>query len=269
MARTKKQQRAIDVARRLAEEYPEATCALHHQDALQLLVATILSAQCTDARVNQVTPSLFESYPDADAFANADPDELREVIRSCGFFNQKAKSIQGAALCIAEEHGGVVPNDLKLLVKLPGVGRKTANCVLGTFYHQLAMVIDTHMVRIMGLLKLTSSKDPVAIEQDLMKLLPPEDWVKFTHGTIDHGRAVCIARRPQCTECCLADLCPSAEIALKVKKPRRGTGQALSEKAKKTATAKGPKKAVHKKVAKRVVKKVKKSAAKIASRTSP
>jgi endonuclease III len=218
MARTQKQERALDVAKRLGIEYPEATCALHHKDALQLLVATILSAQCTDARVNQVTPALFKLYPDAEAFATADPDDLRKAIHSCGFFNQKAKSIQGATERITREHGGVVPSVLDDLVKLPGVGRKTANCVLGTSYGQPAMVIDTHMVRIMGLLKLTASKDPVVIERDLMKLLPPEAWVKFTHRVIVHGRAVCVARRPLCQECLLADICPSAGIAVVAKK---------------------------------------------------
>ncbi len=185
--------------------------ALRHGSAHELLVATILSAQCTDARVNQVMPGLLQRWPDAAAMAGASVADLAEAVRSCGYFNQKAKSIQGASRAIVEEHGGRVPDRLEDLVRLPGVGRKTANCVLGTWYGQPAVVVDTHMIRILGLLGLVSDKDPEHIEQDLMPLLPPEEWVVFTHRIIDHGRAVCIARRPRCADCVLRSLCPSGQ----------------------------------------------------------
>lgn len=202
--------RAQAVARRLAEAWPDSGCALEHGSAHRLLVATILSAQCTDARVNLTTPALFERWPTAEAMAGAPLEELAEAIRSCGYFNQKAKSIQGASRMIVEEHGGEVPRDLDALVKLPGVGRKTANCVRGTWYGEPAVVVDTHMIRILGLLGLVEDRDPEKIERTMMELLPPEEWVAFTHRVIDHGRAVCVARRPQCAACCLAELCPSA-----------------------------------------------------------
>ncbi len=202
--------RAQAVAHRLAEAYPHSGCALRHGSAHELLVATILSAQCTDARVNLVMPELLRRWPDAAAMAGAGIAELAEAVRSCGYYNQKAKSIQGASRAIVEEHGGQVPQRLEELVRLPGVGRKTANCVLGTWYGQPAVVVDTHMIRILGLLGLVKDKDPEHIEQELMQLLPPEEWVVFTHRVIDHGRAVCIARRPRCGECVLKALCPSA-----------------------------------------------------------
>jgi endonuclease-3 len=205
--------RAREAARRLAEAWPESGCALHHASALELLVSTILSAQCTDARVNQVTPELFRRWPDAAALAGAPLEELATAVHSCGYHNQKARSIQGACRILCEEHGGRVPDALEPLVRLPGVGRKTANCVLGTWYGQPAVVVDTHMIRILGLLGLVDSKDPEAIERQVMELLPPEEWVVFTHRIIDHGRAVCIARRPRCGECVLRDLCPSASTA--------------------------------------------------------
>lgn len=204
-----RQARARETVRLLAEAYPDSDCALQHGSALELLVSTILSAQCTDARVNQTTPALFRRWPDAVALAEAPLEELAEAVHSCGYHNQKARSIQGSCRLLVEEHGGVVPERLEQLVKLPGVGRKTANCVLGTWYGQPAVVVDTHMIRILGLLGLTESEDPVKIEQDVMALLPPEDWVSFTHRIIDHGRAVCVARRPRCGECLLAGLCPS------------------------------------------------------------
>jgi endonuclease-3 len=210
-SRAAKRERALRITARLKAAWPESRCALSHQNALELLLSTILSAQCTDARVNQVTPELFSSYPNAEAVAGADLDELGEVIRSCGFYNQKAKSLKGCCMRLVEEHGGEVPQDREALVKLPGVGRKTANCVLGTWYGQPAMVVDTHMIRICNLLALTKSRDPEIIEQDMMKLLPPEEWVSFTHRIIDHGRAVCIARRPRCADCCLSSCCPSSQ----------------------------------------------------------
>jgi len=207
---TKLKQRALDVALRLRKAWPDSGCALWHGSAHELLVATILSAQCTDARVNQVMPGLLERWPDAAAMAGAPLEELAEAVRSCGYYNQKARSIQEASRIIVQEHGGEVPPEREALVRRPGVGRKTANCVLGTWYGQPAMVVDTHMIRILGLLGLVSDKDPEHIEQEMMRLLPPEEWVSFTHRIIDHGRAVCIARRPRCGECVLRDLCPSA-----------------------------------------------------------
>jgi len=205
--------RAREAARRLAQAWPDSSCALHHASALELLVSTILSAQCTDARVNQVTPGLFRRWPDAAALAGAPLEELTAAVHSCGTHNQKARNIQGACRILVEEHGGRVPDSLEEIVRLPGVGRKTANCVLGTWYGRPAVVVDTHMIRILGLLGLVDSKDPEAIERRMMDLLPPEDWVVFTHRIIDHGRAVCIARRPRCGECVLRDLCPSASTA--------------------------------------------------------
>ena len=204
-------QRALEAARLLRECHPHSTCALVHHSAHELLVATILSAQCTDARVNLVTPTLFARWPDAAALASAPPGELAEAVRSCGFFNQKARAIQEASRVIAAEHGGRVPDRLEDLVRLPGVGRKTANCVLGTWYGRPALVVDTHMIRILGLLGLVSSREPDLIEQEMMALLPPEEWVAFTHRVIDHGRAVCVARRPRCGDCALAGICPSRQ----------------------------------------------------------
>jgi endonuclease-3 len=202
--------RAQAVARRLGNAWPDSRCSLHHDSAHQLLVATILSAQCTDARVNQVTPALFTRWPDAAALAGAPREELAAAVHACGYHNQKARSIQGACRRIVEEHGGQVPATLEELIRLPGVGRKTANCVLGAWHGKPALVVDTHMIRILGLLGLVASRDPEVIEREMMALLPPAEWVAFTHRIIDHGRAVCVARRPRCGECVLADLCPSA-----------------------------------------------------------
>ena len=173
-------------------------------------MATILSAQCTDHRVNQVTPALFQKYKSPNDFAYCDVVALAKDVHSCGYHNQKAKSIQGASLKIVEEHGGEVPDNMDELVKLPGVGRKTANCVLGEIYNVPSMVIDTHMVRIMNLLKFTNTKDAKKIEYELMDLFKDEHWVKLTHLIIDHGRGICIARRPQCGACVINKLCPSA-----------------------------------------------------------
>jgi endonuclease-3 len=208
--RSPRASRAREAARRLALAWPDSTCALRHASALELLVSTILSAQCTDARVNQVTPELFRRWPDAGSLAGASLEELAGAVHSCGYHNQKARSIQGACRILAQEHGGLVPDKLEELVRLPGVGRKTANCVLGTWYGKPAVVVDTHMIRILGLLGLVDSKDPEVIEREMMELLPPEGWVVFTHRIIDHGRAVCVARRPRCGDCVLKDLCPSA-----------------------------------------------------------
>jgi endonuclease-3 len=169
-----------------------------------------LSAQCTDHRVNIVTNDLFQKYRTPTDFAYCSVTVLAKDIHSCGYHNQKAKSIQGTSLKIVEEHDGNVPDKMDELIMLPGVGRKTANCILGEFYKVPSMVIDTHMVRIMGLLKLTKTKDAKKIELDLIEIFEKKDWVNLTHMIIDHGRAVCIARRPQCSECVLTDLCPSS-----------------------------------------------------------
>jgi endonuclease-3 len=207
-ARIERASRIYDL---LLEEYPSAHCALTHTNAYQLLVATILSAQCTDERVNMVTPTLFERYPDPEALAKADPSDLEEIIRSTGFFRNKTRSLLGMANAVVEEHGGEVPSDMGALVKLPGVGRKTANVLLGNMFGiNEGVVVDTHVKRISGLLKLTRHKDPTKIEADLMSIFPREQWTMLAHLFIFHGRQVCIARRPRCAECVLAPLCPSA-----------------------------------------------------------
>ena len=175
-------------------------------------MATILSAQCTDHRVNIVTKQLFQKYKKPGDFAYCDIGLLAKDIHSCGYHNQKSRSIQGASLKIVEEYNGNVPDTLVELVKLPGVGRKTANCVLGEIYNVPSMVIDTHMVRIMGLFGFTKTKDAQKIELEMMDIFDEKEWVNFTHMVIDHGRAVCIARRPQCGQCALVDLCPSALV---------------------------------------------------------
>lgn len=207
--KTRKIERAAEVVKLLYNEYPNAKCSLHYNNAHELLVATILSAQCTDHRVNIVTKNLFKKYTSAKDFAYCDVKTLAEDIHSCGYHNQKARSIQGSSLMIVEEYNGNVPDTMETLIKFPGVGRKTANCILGEYYGFPSVVIDTHMVRIMNLLVFTKSKDPKVIELELMELFPEKDWVKLTHMIIDHGRAVCIARRPQCNTCTLSDLCPS------------------------------------------------------------
>lgn len=199
----------------LRKTYPEADCALHHDSALKLLVATILSAQCTDQRVNMVTPDLFRRYPDVEALAAADREDLEAAIRSTGFFRNKAKSLLGMAQMVCEEFDGQVPDTMEQLLRLPGVARKTANCVLGTWFKKnVGIVVDTHVGRIAERLGLTStardSKDAVRIERDLMELLPADSWTYLAHALIDHGRQICAARRPKCDECPLAEDCPSA-----------------------------------------------------------
>ncbi len=211
-SKANKIERAKGVYQSLFAEYPDAKCSLHYKSPHELLVATILSAQCTDHRVNQVTPGLFEKYTSPKDFAYCNVLQLSKDVHSCGYHNQKSKSIQGASLKIVEEYGGQVPNNLDELVSLPGVGRKTANCVLGEIYNVPSMVIDTHMVRIMNLLKFTHTKDAKKIEFELMALFEYKNWVKLTHLIIDHGRAVCIARRPKCGACVINELCPSAVI---------------------------------------------------------
>ena len=209
-SKVKKQERAEEITTRLRALYPDSKCSLNYKSAHELLVATILSAQCTDHRVNIVTKDLFQKYRTPTDFAYCSVTVLAKDIHSCGYHNQKAKSIQGTSLKIVEEHDGNVPDKMDELIMLPGVGRKTANCILGEFYKVPSMVIDTHMVRIMGLLKFTKTKDAKKIELDLIEIFEKKDWVNLTHMIIDHGRAVCIARRPQCSECVLTDLCPSS-----------------------------------------------------------
>ena len=199
---------------RLKAAYPDAKCALHHRDAYELLVATILSAQCTDVRVNLVTPALFQRYPDAPALATADRGALETMIKSTGFFRNKAKSLAGMASAVVKDHGGLVPRTMDQLTQLPGVGRKTANVVLGNVFGiNDGVVVDTHVARLAKLMGLTKQTDPVKIEQDLMRLFPRDDWTLLSHLLIEHGRKICIANRPKCGECVVADRCPSARTA--------------------------------------------------------
>ncbi len=200
---------AAQILRRLKAAYPDAHCALNFKTPLQLLVATILSAQCTDTRVNIVTKDLFQKYPDAEAFAAARLPQLEKAIQSTGFFRNKAKNIKACCTDIVQQHGGRVPRELEAMVKLAGVGRKTANVVLGTaFGLPTGVVVDTHVSRLSQRLGLTRHKDPVKIERDLMALLPQREWVDFAHRMIAHGRQVCVARKPKCDVCPLADVCP-------------------------------------------------------------
>jgi endonuclease-3 len=210
-----KKERVSEILRTLQKMYPKAKCALDFDDAYQLLIATILSAQSTDVRVNLVTKELFRKYPTARELAAARLPTLEQEIKSTGFYRNKAKLIVGAAQALVERHGGEVPADMNSLVTLPGVGRKTANVVLGNAYKQNAgIVVDTHVARVSGRLGLTSEADPVKIEADLMKLVPQKEWTIFAHRTIEHGRKICIARKPKCSECFLNELCPSAEEPL-------------------------------------------------------
>jgi endonuclease III len=192
----------------LDEMFPNVTCALHHRNPWELLVATILSAQCTDKRVNEVTPGLFAKYPTPEDFAAVRPEVLAEDIRSTGFFNNKAKSVVGAANRVVTEFGGEVPRTIEELLTIPGAARKTANVVLGTAYGIASgVVVDTHVQRIARRLDLTREDEPVKIERDLMKILPREKWILFAHQLIHHGRSLCVARRPRCAECPLELLC--------------------------------------------------------------
>ena len=192
----------------LDEMYPAATCALHHSNAWELLVATILSAQCTDKRVNEVTPGLFRKYPTIRDFAAASQEEMAQDIRSTGFFNNKAKSVIGAARKILADYNGKVPREMEALLSVPGAARKTANVVLGTaFGLAYGVVVDTHVQRISRRLDLTRATEPVKIEKDLMQAIPKEKWILFSHQIIHHGRALCVARNPKCAECKLDPLC--------------------------------------------------------------
>ncbi len=208
-----KKVRSLEILLRLKRLYPDATCSLTYDSPVQLLVATILSAQCTDERVNKVTPGLFSRFPDAQALAGANREELETLIRSTGFYRNKAKNIQGACDKIVREFGGKVPQRMEELLTLPGVARKTANVVLAHAFGILeGVTVDTHVKRLSQRLGLTTQKDPVRIERDLMKLIPQPDWENWSIRLIYHGRAVCKARKPDCQNCVLADLCPSAEL---------------------------------------------------------
>jgi len=200
------------ILEKLEEAYPEATCALKHENAFQLLVSTILSAQCTDERVNMVTPGLFSKYPTPEAFAHANPKDIEQEIRSTGFYHNKTKSIIGASKKIMEEFHGEVPRTMEELLVLPGVARKTANVVLGcAFEIASGIVVDTHVQRLSGRLDLTKNTDPKKIETDLMKVIPQDRWILFSHQLIWHGRRVCKARNPMCIECNLEKICYSKD----------------------------------------------------------
>jgi endonuclease III len=208
-----KRARAAEILSRLKALYPDAKCALEHRNAFELLCATILSAQCTDVRVNLVTPTLFARYPTAFELARAEPSEVEEIIQSTGFFRNKTRSLIGMAQALVANYGGEVPRTMEELRELPGVGRKTANVILGNAYSiNEGVTVDTHVSRLSGLLGLSRQQDPVKIEEDLMQLFPQEDWGLLSHLLIFHGRQVCIARRPRCGDCVLAQLCPSSLI---------------------------------------------------------
>jgi endonuclease-3 len=203
------------ILKELDRMYPNVTCALHHSNAWELLVATILSAQCTDKRVNEVTPGLFKKYPTMEDFANVNQDELANDIRSTGFFNNKARSVIGAAKKIQSEFKGEIPRNIDDLLTVPGAARKTANVVLGTaFGIASGVVVDTHVSRIAQRLDLTKNDDPVNIEKDLMKTIPQNRWILFSHQVIHHGRALCVARKPKCAECSLDPICYAKDKTL-------------------------------------------------------
>jgi endonuclease-3 len=205
-------ERISEILKRLDQLYPDVTCALTHRSAWELLVATILSAQSTDANVNRVTPELFRKYPTVEAFATLQPEQLEPDVRSTGFFRNKSKSVVGAAKRIVDDFGGKVPDNMDDLLTLPGVARKTANVVLGTWFGKgVGVVVDTHVTRISRRLELTKNTDAPKIEQDLMKVIPQEKWILFSHQIIWHGRKLCIARRPKCAECLLENICHAAD----------------------------------------------------------
>ena len=206
-----KKERALSAVEALKKEYPEAICSLNASNDFELLVATRLSAQCTDARVNIITPALFEKYKTLEDYANAKIEDVEEIVRPCGFFRTKARDIIGMAREILERFDGKVPDNIEDLTSLPGVGRKTANLICGDVYGKPAVVADTHLIRISNLLGLVSTKDPLKVELELKKLLPPEESNDFCHRCVLHGRAVCIARRPDCANCCMQDFCKSAK----------------------------------------------------------
>jgi endonuclease-3 len=212
-SRKAKRERAAAIYRLLEEEYPEAHCELDHRSPFELAVATILSAQTTDERVNQVTPELFRRFPDADSLAGAPQDEVEEIIRSTGFFRNKARNIIGFAVSLQEDHDGEIPRDIRTLSSMPGVGRKTANVILGNaFGINEGVVVDTHVKRLSRLMGLTRETTPEKVERDLIPLFPREDWTMLSHLLIWHGRRVCDARKPACERCAVSHLCPSSRV---------------------------------------------------------
>jgi endonuclease-3 len=202
-----KKERAQEICEILKSEYPEAVCQLNADTPFQLIVATRLSAQCTDARVNLVTPALFEKYPSENELAEAPLEDVENLIHSCGFYHGKARDLIGMATMVRDIYGGILPDTIEELTKLPGVGRKTANLIVGDVYKKPAVVADTHVIRITNLLGLTDSKEPTKVEMQLKKILPPDESNDFCHRIVLHGRAVCIARRPKCEECAIRQLC--------------------------------------------------------------
>jgi endonuclease-3 len=223
--------RARQIVARLRTHYPGVTTALAHRNAYELLAATILSAQCTDARVNLVTPSLFAAYPTPADLARADRAELEAIVRSTGFYRNKAKSLIGMARGLVERHGGEVPRSMAAMVELPGVARKTANVVLGTAYGMNeGIAVDTHVARVARRLGLTREADPPKIERDLMAVVPRPEWTEFSHRMIWHGRKICAARAPRCAECPLGDLCPSRDLFLREAGRKAGTKRTGSSK---------------------------------------
>ena len=208
-----KGERAGEILRRLAETYPDSRCSLDHGTPFELLAATVLSAQCTDALVNRVTPDLFRAYPTAQAMAAATAEEIEDVIRPINFNRTKARALKGLATVLVERYGGEVPRSMEALTELPGVGRKTANVVRGVgFGESDGVVVDTHVKRVAARLRLTRSEDPLEVEADLLGVIPPDGRVVFTHRVIDHGRSVCVARKPRCEICVLNDVCPSSFV---------------------------------------------------------
>lgn len=212
-----KKQRAVLAVEALKKEYPDALCSLTYTNPLQLLIATRLSAQCTDARVNLVTPALFERFPTLDAFCEGPVEDIENIIRSCGLYKTKARDIFAMTNKLREEYNGIVPDTVEELTKLPGVGRKTANLVVGDIYHKPAVVTDTHCIRICGRLGLSEGKDPFKVEKQLREVLPMDEANNFCHRLVLHGRAVCEARNAKCEQCCMADFCKYVEETFKNK----------------------------------------------------
>lgn len=224
-SKTARRERAEQILAILERTYPESRIALNYETPFQLLVATILAAQCTDARVNTVTPGLFERWPTPQAFVEAPQEELEKAIFQTGFYRNKAKAIRNASLALVRDHGGEVPSTMEELVAIPGIGRKSANVILGHCFGIPGMVVDTHVKRIANLLGLVDTEDPEKIEQQLMPLFPHEKWTLLGHLMQDHGREICVARRPKCDICPIAALCPSAGIATDAPKTRIGAGR--------------------------------------------
>jgi endonuclease-3 len=221
--KTKLRERAARIREILADEYPEVTTALDHRSAFELLCATILAAQCTDARVNMISPALFKKWPDARSMAKASQEEMEKYVKTCGFYRQKAKNLIATSQAIVAKHGGEVPSTMDELTALHGVARKTANVVLGTWFGKPeGVVVDTHCQRLSRRLWLTTHDDPVKIERDLMEVIPREDWTSFPHRLIAHGRRICVARKPRCPVCVVRELCPSRQD---VPRPRKLPGK--------------------------------------------